>query len=333
MTHYMTQNTARFKWLGIDRWHRSGYTGKGIKIGVCDADTDISKVRYPEKVTTYNTAGYQPDWNVNHGSHALATIDVIQQIAPEAEIFFGSWNQSLDGFIQECTKRKVDIVNVSLRYSGMAPVSWETSQAAVDSGMLLFTSAGNMGDVPSDLRGYPARKGTWVAVGAALVDAGNKPRRESYSSTGRELEVMGMTNVIVQMPEPFGRWTYGGTSAASPALAGMFGLYKQKHRELDKEDVRELFLKHCLDMEEEGHDRRTGWGMFRLPHPETGEHMKEIVLHIGNNVASVDGEPTTIDAPPEIKNSRTMVPLSFIARELGHEVEWDGENRRVIIRR
>ena len=332
--HYMSQNELRFKWLGIHRWQKAGYAGKGIKIGICDADTDISKARYPEKITTYQTAGYQPNWNEGSGSHALATIDVVQQIAPEAEIFFGSWNQSLDSFVQECIKRKVDIVNVSLRYSGRSPISRATSEAAVAAGMLLFTSAGNKGDVPSDLRGYPAKKGSWIAVGSAILDENtHRPRRVASSSTGRELEVMSTSFIHVRIPQPFNTWVYTGTSAASPVLASMFALYKEKHRELDKEDVRELFLEHCLDMDDEGHDRRTGWGVFRLPHPETEERMKEIVLQIDNNVAIVDGEPVTIDAPPEIKNSRTMVPLSFIARELGHDVEWDGENRRVIIRR
>ena len=35
------------------------------------------------------------------------------------------------------------------------------------------------------------------------------------------------------------------------------------------------------------------------------------------------------DVYPYIKNSRTYVPIRFIAEELGYDVKWDGVNRKV----
>jgi hypothetical protein len=56
-----------------------------------------------------------------------------------------------------------------------------------------------------------------------------------------------------------------------------------------------------------------------------------IGLQIGNTSAVVNGTVMTLDAPPYIKNSRTMVPLRVIAEGLGATVEWDPALRVVTI--
>jgi hypothetical protein len=47
-----------------------------------------------------------------------------------------------------------------------------------------------------------------------------------------------------------------------------------------------------------------------------------IVLTIGTNIVSVDGRATSVDAAPEIVNSRTFVPIRFIAETFGSTVTW-----------
>ena len=54
-------------------------------------------------------------------------------------------------------------------------------------------------------------------------------------------------------------------------------------------------------------------------------------LGIGKPEMLVDSEAITIDAPPEIINDRTMVPIRAIAEAGGCEVDWNGDNREVII--
>jgi hypothetical protein len=56
-----------------------------------------------------------------------------------------------------------------------------------------------------------------------------------------------------------------------------------------------------------------------------------IGLQIGNTSAVVNGTVMTLDAPPYIKNGRTMVPLRVIAEGLGATVEWDPALRVVTI--
>ncbi len=47
----------------------------------------------------------------------------------------------------------------------------------------------------------------------------------------------------------------------------------------------------------------------------------------------VDGEELKTNPKPFIENGRTLVPIRFISEKLGAEVEWDGEERLVTIRR
>jgi len=50
--------------------------------------------------------------------------------------------------------------------------------------------------------------------------------------------------------------------------------------------------------------------------------VEDIVLTIGSNKALVGTQEVELDAAPEIVNSRTMVPVRFIAETLGFDVQW-----------
>jgi len=51
---------------------------------------------------------------------------------------------------------------------------------------------------------------------------------------------------------------------------------------------------------------------------------RTIVLTIDRPVAVVDGREVALDAPPVIRNGRTMVPVRFIAEQMGAKVYWVG---------
>ena len=56
-----------------------------------------------------------------------------------------------------------------------------------------------------------------------------------------------------------------------------------------------------------------------------------IVLTIGSNIALVNGVPVKLDAKSEITNSRTYVPIKFIAETFGLPVEWDADTDTIDI--
>jgi len=56
-----------------------------------------------------------------------------------------------------------------------------------------------------------------------------------------------------------------------------------------------------------------------------------ISLKIDENIAYINNEPVELDVPAKIKNSRTLVPVRFIAESLNADVAWDDALRSVII--
>lgn len=56
-----------------------------------------------------------------------------------------------------------------------------------------------------------------------------------------------------------------------------------------------------------------------------------IILKLDSNKIYVNGVESTIDVPATSINSRTVVPLSFIAQKLGLKVNWHGDSRDIEI--
>jgi len=48
-----------------------------------------------------------------------------------------------------------------------------------------------------------------------------------------------------------------------------------------------------------------------------------IKLQVKNAVAMINADTVSLDAPPIIKNGRTLVPLRFISEAFGAELKWD----------
>ncbi len=57
-----------------------------------------------------------------------------------------------------------------------------------------------------------------------------------------------------------------------------------------------------------------------------------IKLTIGSNKAIVNGTEKELDAPAQLRNDRTMVPLRFVSESLGLKVDWSESNNLVIIK-
>ena len=56
-----------------------------------------------------------------------------------------------------------------------------------------------------------------------------------------------------------------------------------------------------------------------------------VTVTIDKNEADVNGKAVSMDAPPFIKDGRTLIPLRFISENLGYKVNWDGETQTVTI--
>jgi len=56
-----------------------------------------------------------------------------------------------------------------------------------------------------------------------------------------------------------------------------------------------------------------------------------VTLVIGSSSALVDGQEVRLDAPARIVDGSTLVPLRFVGEALGLKVDWDNDNRKVMI--
>lgn len=58
---------------------------------------------------------------------------------------------------------------------------------------------------------------------------------------------------------------------------------------------------------------------------------KTITMQIDNNVMYINGNPLTLDVPPQIMNERTLVPVRAVSESLDCTVNWDGNTQTVYI--
>ena len=56
-------------------------------------------------------------------------------------------------------------------------------------------------------------------------------------------------------------------------------------------------------------------------------------MQIGSTKAIINNKVVNLDAPPEIKDGRTFVPIRFVSEALGATVDWNEKTRTVMITR
>lgn len=284
-------NEDKLKFLGIKRWHDMGIKGQGITVASIENGKD---------------------------THSKMVLDVLKQILPEATILTSVkyWRDvpPIDGYTS------------SQEYSAKEVASKVKYQKALyDKGVFMTCSIGNEGSTHSSPF---SQYDEWVSVGACRLN-GKTVVPAVYSSESDSLDFCEVTNWDTE----YGN--FNGSSCAAPVLQGMAMLvqcyYKDKiGRKLTNHELYEYIKRNCIDIEEEGFDKKTGYGLFVLPEEE--ENM-EIILEIGSKTAYVNDKPIELDVAPFIESGRTFVPVRFISEALGCDVEWDSLTESVIIRK
>jgi len=61
------------------------------------------------------------------------------------------------------------------------------------------------------------------------------------------------------------------------------------------------------------------------------DNSKKIILTLGSKAMFVDGEKVTLDSAPEIKDSRTFLPVAQIANAVGVDTGWDAQTKTVTL--
>lgn len=171
--------------LGALAWHAAGYTGKGVRIGIID---------YFDVTRYWNTAEHGPkpiagvtarcfamgasctsDFfdgaNLGGEDHGVAVVEVIRDVAPDAQLFIGQATTLSDyrALIDWFVSKDVHIINRSLgsRYDGPGDGRGPLDDIAAEAtrrGMIWVNSGGNNG-AARYYRGGVRLSGNRVAFG------------------------------------------------------------------------------------------------------------------------------------------------------------------------
>ena len=113
-------------------------------------------------------------------------------------------------------------------------------------------------------------------------------------------------------------YTFGKTEAIDPDNSKVVPYLKN-----DRTLVPLRFVSETLGAEVKW---ETGWNYCYVIKGD-----KEIKITFNSADIEVNGQVVTYDAPVEVVQDRTMVPIRFISEELGYDVKWNQANQLVII--
>lgn len=283
------KTTYAYKLMDIKKFHDRGYKGKGVKVAVLD--TGVQKHQNLDVKGGFNAYDKSKPYDANlaksHGTKVAGVVNMqgnnsgMIGIAPEADLYAvriddgsGSlnrtiWSAQIKG-INWAVENGMDAVNCSFSSPKDSKSREKAFQNAHDEGVVIFCSAGNR------QKGVDKERPTMVApatypftIANANVDS-NKKRYKS-SSTGRWIDFSsGGTNIksttIDKNKKISKRYKEGtGTSYASPAVMGVYALYKQMY----PNDSRETLLQRmAFNAERLGRNWEYGAGLPQFPKTE-----------------------------------------------------------------
>lgn len=257
-------------------------------------------------------------------AHMTWCNDIINQIAPEAEVFqeFGYGIDNDDEFcnyVDRAFKWGARVFSSSYAYP-MSEKKLAKLREVIGKGAFVFLSAGN------DYKQISKDKIRYYLDEAFVISAYSYKNsdiyHEWYSAFGRQVDIAGLAQLYVTSGELF-----EGTSCATPQQAAICLLYLNKIPDLTPQNYIETLSDNFIDLETGGKDDKSGWGI--LTYKESDDMI--IKLQIDSKIAVVDGKEIELDTTPIIHNDRTLVPLRFIAEQLGCKVEWDSVTQEITI--
>lgn len=245
-------------YLGVSVWHKAGYTGS--------------------RCTVLTGEVFEGDEATSHGK---STREALLEIAPDAKVLsapFPSASNRREEFLEV-----VEATGASAMFYSMSTTSFSASNA-LDAEMperfFLCVSAGNYASEransymrPKSVYGVGAVTVRWSATrnGVPMEDAKLLVSPASYTSHSDLVDFAAPTGLYLASK---GGTQFNGTSCSCPVLVGLATLVNDFFIEktgspLSHSVMYQFLHDHSEDVYSEGKDKKTGWGIPRLPDPST----------------------------------------------------------------
>lgn len=263
-------------------WNR-GLTGEGVTVGLIDSGIDPTHATFGGRVRGLNVvssdggifgAPATPDTTLyreepgcrDHGTHVTGsavsdgwgaapsataiTVRVFEQISGGCR----SWQSTQLAGIAALLDRGVGVISASIGGTSFSQSYANTIQQARDAGVVFVAAAGNAGVTPEQFPGgYPGS----VTVGSVNSSGTG---RSGFSNFGVQLDVMAPGEGIVSTMPNQGTATKTGTSMATPQVAGVVALIRQRLPTVSGDSIVALLRAGSVDLGAPGCDDQTGCG-------------------------------------------------------------------------
>ncbi len=249
----------------------NSYSGSSVKVAVIDTGIDSN---HPD-LKVYGGANFVAraksyDDDNGHGSHVAGTIAALNNsqgvvgVAYNSELYAvkvldrrgsGYLSDVILG-IEWAIDNQMDVINMSLGSNSPSSAFESVLNYAAAENIIVVAAAGNDASAVD----YPGAYPTTIAVGA--ID--DSLDLAYFSSNGPEVDVVAPGVNIYSTYKEGSYKSLNGTSMASPHVAGIAAIYKEKYPNSNINDFRDYLVNSSIDLGETGFDYYYGHGLPNL---------------------------------------------------------------------
>lgn len=254
----LKENDPVRKLLRSDIWAKAGYAGKRKKVVILDSD----KGKPYKSMESYYVDVFGTSKECGHGTRVGFTI---HEFAYDIEkIYYFDFTRNKDKVYEwlKAHRNEINLINVSM--AGILGKETPDYLRIMELGIPLICAVGN--DDSEKWISYPSRYEENVAVGATNREG---TKVQPYSNNGLGIDTVVPSGIYIQRDDGY-IWANNGTSFSSPTVTALYVQYDQWRTDnglnnMTQDEAEELSQKLSEDIEDEGYDIKSGYGLLRLP--------------------------------------------------------------------